>query len=68
MSTVLETIALRQLGVKVAAISCITNLAAGLSPSPLSHREVQEIADRTSGTFVSLLARWVELIGAEVAS
>ncbi|HKQ71265.1 MAG TPA: purine-nucleoside phosphorylase, partial [Polyangiaceae bacterium] len=35
MSTVLEVIALRQLGVRVAAISCITNLAAGISPTPL---------------------------------
>lgn len=42
MSTVPETIAANHLGVRVAAISCITNLAAGLSPQKLSHEEVIE--------------------------
>jgi purine-nucleoside phosphorylase len=55
MSTVLEAIALRHLGVRVAGISCITNLAAGISRRPLSHAEVQAVADRTSGTFTKLV-------------
>src|SRR5215468_8211472 len=46
MSTVPETIVARQCGVKVAGISCITNLAAGRSREPLSHREVLETAER----------------------
>jgi purine-nucleoside phosphorylase len=68
MSTVLEVIALRQLGVRVAAISCITNLAAGISPVPLDHDEVQAIARRTAGPFVALLSRLTTLIGNEVSA
>jgi purine-nucleoside phosphorylase len=63
MSTVLEVIALRQLGVRVAAVSCITNFAAGISKTPLDHREVQEIARQTAGPFVALLSRAAALIG-----
>jgi purine-nucleoside phosphorylase len=68
MSTVLEVIALRQLGVRVAAISCITNLAAGISPTPLDHFEVQEIARKTSAPFVALLSRLSALIGNELSA
>lgn len=63
MSTVLETIALRHRDVRVGAISCITNLAAGLSGQPLSHAEVQETADRVRDTFVRLVTEWVRLVG-----
>jgi purine-nucleoside phosphorylase len=66
MSTVLEVISLRQLGVRVAAVSCITNLAAGISKTPLDHHEVQEIARRTAPPFVSFLSRATALIGREV--
>jgi purine-nucleoside phosphorylase len=59
MSTVLETIALRQRGVEVGAISCITNLAAGISATLLSHQEVQQIATERRGAFVSLLREWI---------
>lgn len=55
MSTVLETLALRHLGVKVAGISCITNHAAGRSLATLDHREVAEVALRTSASFCALL-------------
>jgi purine-nucleoside phosphorylase len=65
MSTVLEVIALRQLGVRVAAISCITNLAAGISEMPLHHADVQAVSNRTAGPFVALLSRLVALIGKE---
>jgi purine-nucleoside phosphorylase len=44
MSTVPETIAANHLGVRVAGISCITNLAAGLSPHKLTHQEVMEVS------------------------
>jgi purine-nucleoside phosphorylase len=64
MSTVPEVIALRHLGVKVGAISCITNLAAGISPRPLDHSEVEATAERTRTAFTGVLGRWVELAGA----
>lgn len=66
MSTVLEVIALRQLGVRVAAISCITNLAAGISETPLHHADVQAVSNRTAAPFVALLARLVALAGKEL--
>ena len=64
MSTVMETIALRGLGVRVGAVSCITNLAAGLSAHTLDHREVQATAQDARRTFEALVARWVILCGA----
>lgn len=63
MSTVPETIALRQMGVKVGAVSCITNLAAGRSQQPLSHQEVEATAARVKGDFIRLFTRWVALAG-----
>jgi purine-nucleoside phosphorylase len=63
MSTVPETIALRQLGVKVGAVSCITNLAAGRSKEPLSHQEVEATAARVKHDFAALFTRWVALVG-----
>jgi purine-nucleoside phosphorylase len=66
MSTVLEVIALRQLAVRVAAISCITNLAAGISEMPLHHADVQAVSNRTAAPFVALLARLVALAGKEL--
>ncbi|MEY2929768.1 MAG: Family ership [Pseudomonadota bacterium] len=59
MSTVLETIALRERGVRVGAVSCITNVAAGLSAGTLSHAEVQETAAQARGRFAALLDAWV---------
>lgn len=63
MSTVPEVVALRHLGVRVVAISCITNKGAGLSQGLLDHAEVQEVADRTRASFVSVLERLVSGIG-----
>ncbi|MCC6646552.1 MAG: purine-nucleoside phosphorylase [Polyangiaceae bacterium] len=59
MSTVPEVIALRHLGVRAGAISCVTNLAAGISPAPLDHKEVEETARRTRDAFVALLSGWI---------
>lgn len=56
MSTVPEVIAASHMGVKVAGISCITNLAAGIGDKPLSHEEVAETAERVRGVFCRLLA------------
>jgi purine-nucleoside phosphorylase len=63
MSTVPEVIALRQMGVRVGAVSCITNLAAGRSAQPLSHAEVEATAGRVRGDFVTLFKRWIALAG-----
>jgi len=64
MSTVPEVIALRQMGVRVGAVSCITNLAAGRSAQPLSHGEVEATATRVRGSFTSLVKGWIVLAGA----
>jgi purine-nucleoside phosphorylase len=61
MSTVPETIVARQCGVKVAGISCITNLAAGRSREPLSHREVLETAERVKSMAAQLLVNIARL-------
>jgi len=63
MSTVPEVIALRQLGVRVGAISCITNLAAGISATPLDHAEVEATARLTRSAFTRLLSGWIEALG-----
>lgn len=55
MSTVLETVAARHLGLEVLGISLVTNLAAGLSPAPLAHDEVLEAAQEAEGRVVGLI-------------
>ena len=55
MSTVAEVIAARHMGLKVLAISCVTNMAAGILDQPLSHAEVMETGERVKSTFESLL-------------
>lgn len=55
MSTVPEVIAARHCGMKVLAISCVTNLAAGISTQPINHQEVLEIGQQVRGQFVALL-------------
>ncbi|MFP5518410.1 MAG: purine-nucleoside phosphorylase [Bdellovibrionia bacterium] len=62
MSTVPEAIAANHLGVRVAAVSCITNLAAGMSAKKLSHDEVTETAKKVEQEFTSFLSEFVTLI------
>ncbi len=55
MSTACEAMVARHMGMEVCGISCVTNLAAGLSDKALSHEEVQETADRVAQSFQSLV-------------
>ena len=50
------------MGTEVCGISCITNLAAGLSSAQLDHKEVQETADRVAGQFKALVTAVVSSI------
>ena len=54
MSTVAEVIAARHMGMNVLAISCVTNMAAGILDQPLSHAEVMETGERVKSTFEAL--------------
>lgn len=63
MSTTIEAMAARHMGMEVCGISCISNLAAGISANPLSHAEVQETADRVAPLFKRLVTRSIADIG-----
>lgn len=55
MSTACEAMAARHIGMEIGGISCITNLAAGMSKEELNHKEVQETADRVAVQFKKLI-------------
>jgi purine-nucleoside phosphorylase len=55
MSTVPEVIVANHLGMQVLAISCVTNMAAGISPQKLDHKEVMETGDRVRDTLIRFL-------------
>ncbi|MCC7240419.1 MAG: purine-nucleoside phosphorylase [Acidobacteria bacterium] len=55
MSTAPEALVARHMGLEVLGISCITNMAAGVLPEPLDHREVMETARRVRGQFIAVL-------------
>lgn len=60
MSTVVEAIAANHMGMKVCGISCISNLAAGMTDNPLTHEEVQEAADMAAPNFKKLVTESVK--------
>jgi len=68
MSTVPETIVARHMGLEVLGISCVTNLAAGLSAAPLSHVEVQETGRMVEARLAGLLKRLAPKIAAKLAA
>ncbi|MCR5655275.1 MAG: purine-nucleoside phosphorylase [Lachnospiraceae bacterium] len=63
MSTVVEAITANHCGMKICGVSCISNLAAGISPTPLSHKEVQEAADKVAPMFKKLVTESVKRFG-----
>lgn len=66
MSTTCEAVAANHMGMKICGISCITNMASGISDKKLSHTEVQETADRVSAQFKQLIRLSVAEIGKEI--
>ncbi len=62
MSTVPEVIVAAHMGLEVTGISCITNLAAGISATKLSHEEVSQTTDLVKGTFMRLLGRFLDVV------
>ena len=59
MSTACEAMAARHMGMEICGISCITNMAAGISQKELNHKEVQETADRVAKSFKELVTKVV---------
>ena len=60
MSTVPEAIAARHMGMEVLGISCISNMAAGMSPQPIVHEDVLATMQRVRSSFISLLEGIIE--------
>ena len=63
MSTACEAVAANHMGMKIVGISCISNLACGISPEPLSHEEVQKSADEAAPKFKKLVTQMIKEIG-----
>ncbi len=66
MSTVPEAIVARHMGLEVLGISCITNMAAGISDEPINHEEVMATGDRVRETFTELLRKVIGAINKRV--
>lgn len=66
MSTVPETIVARHMGIQVLGLSCVTNLAAGLGETPLSHEEVFEAGKKVEHQLAALLRRIAPRLAAEL--
>lgn len=63
MSTACEAVAAKHMGMKIIGISCISNLAAGISPQPLSHEEVGAAANQIAAKFESLVTEIITRMG-----
>lgn len=65
MSTVPESIAANHAGLRTCAISCVTNMAAGISKEKLSHDDVKDVANKAMANFSNLLSAFIKQIGAK---
>ena len=63
MSTACEAVAANHMGMKVCGISCVSNMAAGISEVPLTHDEVQETADKAAPKFKALVTETISRLG-----
>ncbi len=63
MSTACEAVAANHMGMKICGISFISNLACGMTDQPLSHKEVQEAADKVAPLFEKLVTESIVSIG-----
>ena len=63
MSTACEAVAANHMGMKICGISCISNLACGIAKHPLTHKEVQDTADRVAPLFKQLITESIVRIG-----
>jgi purine-nucleoside phosphorylase len=63
MSTAVEAVAANHMGLKICGISCITNLASGMTETPLSHQEVQLAADQAAPRFKALVTQAIREMG-----
>jgi purine-nucleoside phosphorylase len=66
MSTISEVIAARHLGMKILAISCVTNMAAGILDQILTHEEVLQTGERVKGSFTALVKAVLPRIAQDV--
>ncbi len=66
MSTACEAVAANHMGMMICGISCISNLACGITENPLTHEEVQEMADRVAPLFKKLVTESIKNIAQEV--
>ena len=62
MSTACEAVAANHMGMKICGISCISNMACGITANPLTHQEVQETADRVAPLFKKLVTECITAI------
>jgi len=67
MSTVSEVIAARHMGIEVLAISCVTNMAAGIIDQPLNHQEVLETGRKVQAQFIALIEAIVPQIASDLS-
>lgn len=67
MSTACEAVAANHMGMKICGISCISNMACGITANPLTHKEVQETADRVAPLFKQLVTECIKNIWHDIA-
>lgn len=63
MSTAIEAVTANHCGMKICGVSCISNLACGMTDNPLTHEEVKETADRTAPVFKKLVSEIIKAVG-----